>query len=219
MNQADTVVSAGADTGGDRRGHTQPALLTGDTSAAQRGVKVGYARVSTREQHLEQQLAALRDAGCTRIFQEKASGTNSDRPQLQATFDYLRPEDTLVVWRLDRLGRSLRHLVATVATLGEAGIGFQSIHESIETTTSTGRLVFHIFAALAEFERDLIADRTQEGLAAAREKGKIGGRPRALTPERIELARSLRREGRSYSAIAALLNVSDRTVRRVLSGG
>lgn len=216
MNQAETVDYAGPAHGDPLGARNDPAKLSGERSAAQPGQKVGYARVSTREQHLDQQLAALREAGCTRIFEEKASGTKADRPELAAALDYMRPGDTLVVWRLDRLGRSLRHLVETVAALGDAGIGFQSIHESIDTTTSTGRLVFHIFAALAEFERDLIVDRTHEGLAAAREKGKVGGRPASLTVEQVDLAKDLRAQGKTYTAIGALLNVSDRTVRRAL---
>lgn len=214
---AETVVNAGAASDRATMPDNGAAKLVGETGADRTGAQVGYARVSTVEQHLDQQITALSEAGCERIFKEKASGTRADRPELAKALDYMRPGDTLVVWRLDRLGRSLRHLVETVAALGDAGVGFRSLHESIDTTTSTGRLVFHIFAALAEFERDLIVDRTQVGLAAAREKGHFGGRPPALTPEQTGLAQALRAAGTSYIEIARLFSVSDRTVRRALS--
>ncbi len=129
---------------------------------------VGYPRVSTVDQNPELQHDALMAAGCSRVFTDKASGVASDRPQLAAALDYLREGDSLVVWRLDRLGRSLKHLLEVVSALDERDVGFQSLHESIDTTTSTGKLVFHIFGALAEFERDLIKDRTTAGTAAAR---------------------------------------------------
>src|SRR6476619_570643 len=137
---------------------------------------IGYARVSTGEQTLNLQLDALQAAGCGKIYQETASGAKADRPVLDEVLSYLRPGDTLVVWRLDRLGRSLQHLIEVVAGLAERGIGFKSLTEQIDTTTSGGKLIFHVFAALAEFERDIIRERTQAGLAAARARGRKGGR-------------------------------------------
>src|SRR5512143_1215172 len=140
---------------------------------------VGYARVSTLEQTLALQQDALTQAGCERIFTDTASGSLTDRPGLTEALDFARPGDTLVVWRLDRLGRSLRHLIDTVALLQERGIGLKSLQEQLDTTTSGGKLVFHVFGALAEFERDLIRERTQAGVMAARARGRLGGHPRA----------------------------------------
>jgi len=150
-------------------------------------MKFGYARVSTNEQDLSLQLDALKEAGCEKTYQDKVSGVKAERPGLQEALAYLRKGDTLVVWRLDRLGRSLKHLIETVNNLEERGIGFQSLQESIDTTTSSGRLVFHIFGALAEFERNLIRERTQAGLAAARARGRKGGRPKSLDAKKTEL--------------------------------
>lgn len=142
---------------------------------------IGYARVSTDDQIFALQEDALKRAGCTRIFYDKMSGAKAKRPGLEEALDYLRDnEDVLVVWRLDRLGRSLQQLIEMMSRLEERGIGFQSLQESIDTTTSGGRLIFHIFGALAEFERNLIRERTQAGLAAARARGIKGGRRRAL---------------------------------------
>jgi len=129
----------------------------------------------------------LKEAGCEKIYEDRVSGAKTDRPGLQEALAYLRKGDTLVVWRLDRLGRSLKHLIETVNELEERGIGFQSLQESIDTTTSSGRLIFHIFGALAEFERNLIRERTQAGLVAARARGRKGGRPRALDAKKTEL--------------------------------
>lgn len=143
-------------------------------------MKVGYARVSTHEQNLSLQKDALKQAGCGKIFRDQVSGAKAQRPGLQEAKTYVREGDTLVVWRLDRLGRSLKHLIETVTVLEERGVGFQSLQESIDTTTSGGRLVFHIFGALAEFERNLIRERTRAGLAAARARGRQGGRPMLL---------------------------------------
>lgn len=178
---------------------------------------IGYARVSTQDKHTDLQLDALRDAGVVRIFQEKASGTREDRPELAAVLDYLRPGDTLVVWRLDRLGRSLKHLIEVVTDLEQRGIGFRSIHESIDTTTAAGRLVFHIFGALAEFERTLIVDRTRAGLAAACDRGAKPGRRPSLTTEQAQMVRDLHaRGGYSITAIAAAVGASRATVYRTL---
>ncbi len=135
-------------------------------------MKVGYARVSTHEQNLSLQKDPLKKAGCRKIFHDQASGAKANRPGLQEAEAYVREGDTLVVWRLDRLGRSLKHLIETVTMLEERGVGFQSLQESIDTTTSGGRLVFHIFGALAEFERNIIQERTRAGLVAALARGR-----------------------------------------------
>lgn len=183
------------------------------------GTLIGYARVSTWDQTTKLQMDALQSAGCQRVFEEIASGTRTDRPQLAALLDYVRDGDTIVVWRLDRLGRSLKHLVDTVNALEERGVGFRSIHESIDTTTSTGRLVFHIFAALAEFERDLIVDRTKAGLAAARERGSKPGRKPSLSMDQVAVVRQMRADGRhTVDAIAKVVGVSRATIYRALDG-
>lgn len=182
------------------------------------GALVGYARVSTWDQTTQLQLDALRAAGCQRIFEETASGTKTDRPELAAALDYLREGDTLVVWRLDRLGRSLKHLIDTVTALESRGVGFRSIHESIDTTTSAGKLVFHIFAALAEFERDLIVDRTRAGLAAARDRGSKPGRKPSLSTAQIDVVRRMHSEGKhTVQDIADVVGVSRATVYRALA--
>ena len=141
---------------------------------------IGYARVSTIDQNLDLQQDALKKAGCKKIFTDKASGSTSDRPGLNEALSFAREGDTLTVWRLDRLGRSMKHLIDTVKLLEERGVGFKSVQESIDTVTPGGRLVFLIFGALAEFELNLIRERTIAGLAAARLRGKIGGRRPAL---------------------------------------
>jgi DNA invertase Pin-like site-specific DNA recombinase len=153
---------------------------------------IGYARVSTTDQILDLQLDALKNAGCdNHIFSDTASGGAAERPGLADAFSHLREGDTLVVWRLDRLGRSLTHLIETVTKLHSRGIGFKSLTEQIDTTTSGGKLVFHIFGALAEFERDIIRERTQAGLAAARARGRRGGRRKTLTPKQIAMVKKL----------------------------
>jgi DNA invertase Pin-like site-specific DNA recombinase len=149
---------------------------------------IGYARVSTLEQDIALQVDALKKAGCDNIFDDTASGAITQRPGLTEAISYVRKGDTLVVWRLDRLGRSLRHLIDVIADLEKRGIGFRSLQESIDTTTSGGRLIFQIFGALAEFERNLIRERTHAGLKAARVRGRLGGRPKALDAKKIELA-------------------------------
>jgi DNA invertase Pin-like site-specific DNA recombinase len=151
---------------------------------------IGYARVSTADQTLALQQDALNKAGCDQIFTDTASGSAADRAGLEQALSHLRPRDTLVVWRLDRLGRSLRHLIDTVTDLEARGIGFRSITEAIDTTTSGGKLIFHIFGALAEFERDIIRERTQAGLTAARNRGRSGGRPKSLTANKAEMGGS-----------------------------
>jgi DNA invertase Pin-like site-specific DNA recombinase len=152
---------------------------------------LGYARVSTVDQNPDLQHDALKAAGCFRIFADTASGALDERPALSKVLDQLRPGDTLVVWKLDRLGRSLRHLIDTVAELERREIGFRSLQESIDTTTPGGKLIFHIFGALAEFERDIIRQRTLAGLASARARGRKGGRPSSMTPTKLVLARQM----------------------------
>ena len=154
-------------------------------------MNVGYARVSTQDQSPQLQLDALMSAGCEKIFEEKASGAQRERPQLAAAINYMRKGDALVVWKLDRLARSLKQLIETVEILEEKGVGFRSLTENIDTTTSSGRLIFHIFGALAEFERSIIRERTKAGLDAARARGRVGGRPPALSDDDIAAARAL----------------------------
>jgi DNA invertase Pin-like site-specific DNA recombinase len=174
---------------------------------------IGYARVSTHDQDFALQTDALKNAGCKKIFSDKLSGAKFERPGLQEALDYLRKGDTLAVWRLDRLGRSLKHLIETVTTLENQGIGFQSLTESIDTTTSGGKLIFHIFGALAEFERNLIRDRTKAGLEAARARGRKGGRPKALDEKKIEIAFRLYDEKEnSIKEICQILGISKPTL-------
>lgn len=176
-------------------------------------MKVGYARVSTHDQNLSLQLDALGRAGCQKIYQDQMSSMKADRPGLQEALTYMRSGDTLVVWRLDRLGRSLKHLIEMVNLLEEQGSGFQSLQESIDTTTSGGRLVFHIFGALAEFERNLIQERTQAGLQAARARGRQGGRPKSLNETKTALLYQLYDEKRhSIQDICGVLGISKSTL-------
>lgn len=178
---------------------------------------VGYSRVSTGDQTADLQGDALSAAGCERIFTDTASGATTDRPQLSAALDYLREGDVLCVWRLDRLGRSLKHLVEVVNGLESRGVGFRSLSESIDTTTPTGRLTFHLFAALAEFERDLIRERTLAGLTAARARGRKGGRKPSLTPKKAKMAqRMYDQDDCTVADIAGVLGVSRATIYRHL---
>jgi DNA invertase Pin-like site-specific DNA recombinase len=181
------------------------------------GDLIGYARVSTSDQDPALQIDALSEAGCVRIFEERASGALDARPELARLLDHLREGDTVVVWRLDRLGRSLRHLIDVVSELDARKVGFRSLGEGIDTGTAGGKLVFHLFGALAEFERELIRERTKAGLAAARARGRKGGRPRKMTPEKLEVARRMYDSGKhSVSAIAATVGVSRATLHRAL---
>ncbi len=152
---------------------------------------LGYARVSTLEQNPDLQVDELTAAGCWKVWTDHASGALDRRPQLDAVLEQLRPGDTLVVWRLDRLGRSLRHLIEVVTGLDERGVGFRSLRENIDTTTAGGRLVFHLFGALAQLEREIIRDRTVAGLTAARARGRVGGRPSKLSAEQVRQARRM----------------------------
>jgi DNA invertase Pin-like site-specific DNA recombinase len=183
----------------------EPAILT--------DIKIGYARVSTGGQKLDRQIDALKAAGCRRVFADKKSGKDTDRPELAAALEFIRPGDTLVVPSLDRLSRSLQDLITMVGDLRRREVGFTSLHENLDTTTPGGRLVFHVFAALAEFIRELIISGTREGLAAARMRGRIGGRPTVVTPEIIRAARDmLPNLDNSITAIAKLLGVSPGTL-------
>jgi DNA invertase Pin-like site-specific DNA recombinase len=179
-------------------------------------MKIGYARVSTQDQSLALQLDALRQAGCRQIYEEIVSGARVERPVLQAMLTHLREGDVMMIWKLDRLGRSLRHLIDVVTTLAQRGIGFKSLQENLDTTTSSGKLVFHMFGALAEFERDLIRERTQAGLVAARARGRFGGRPPGLAKQAEATAlaaETLYREGQlSVRQIAAKLNIAKSTL-------
>ncbi len=179
---------------------------------------VGYARVSTGEQNLDLQRAALTNAGCEQIFTDEMSGAKADRPGLSHACQFLRADDTLVVWRLDRLGRSLTDLIARLAELRERNIGFKSLHESIDTTSPAGKLQFHIFSALAEFERDLIRERTLAGLRAARARGRFGGSKPKLTPEKVKMAASLIKDKNNrIKDICQTLGVSRATLYRYVS--
>lgn len=178
---------------------------------------VGYARVSTADQDPQLQLDALEAAGVTKVFTDEASGARASRPELDECMKYLRPGDTLVVWKLDRLGRNVGHLVATLNGLAERGIEFRSLTEGMDTSNAAGRLLFHIFASLAEFERELIRERTLAGLAAARAKGHYGGRPRALSARQEEMVRTLKASGTGAVEIARTLGVGTSTVYRALN--
>ena len=173
---------------------------------------IGYARVSTHEQNLDLQKDALQKAGCEKIFVDELSGAKATRPGLQDAMDQLREGDVLVVWRLDRLGRSLRDLLDLVAKLEERKVGFRSIQESMDTSSSGGKLIFHVFGALAEFERNLIRDRTNAGLAAARARGRTGGRPRRLDQDQTELVTRLYKEGTPVPDILKTVKISKSTL-------
>jgi DNA invertase Pin-like site-specific DNA recombinase len=176
---------------------------------------IGYARVSTLDQTLALQQDALAAAGCEQLYTDTVSGSVTERPGLTQALSHLRAGDTLVVWRLDRLGRSLAHLIDTIRQLQERGVGFRSLQEQIDTTTSGGKLVFHVFGALAEFERDLIRERTHAGLAAARTRGRLFGRPKALSPRKVEQLRTLAKgEGTTVGEICQTLGISRATFYR-----
>lgn len=168
---------------------------------------IGYARVSTTDQDTALQLDALAGAGCSKVFEDHASGVQANRAGLRAALAFMREGDVLVTWKLDRLGRSLPHLIEMVAELGQRGVGFRSITEAIDTTTPSGRLVFHLFGALGQFERDLIQERTRAGLAAAAARGRKGGRKPVITDDKLKRARGMVDKGLTVREIAMRLRV------------
>ncbi len=177
---------------------------------------IGYARVSTPDQKLSLQHDALERAGCERVFDDQASGARTDRPGLADALAYLRAGDTLVVWKLDRLGRSMSHLIEKIGELAARGIGFRSLTENIDTTTPGGMLVFNIFGSLAQFERDLIRERTQAGLRAARERGSKGGRRPVVTPDKLRKARAHIAAGLTVREAAARLKIGKTALYKAL---
>jgi DNA invertase Pin-like site-specific DNA recombinase len=178
---------------------------------------LGYARVSMQDQNLDLQKDALQKAGCEKIYVDTMTGEAKNRPGLEQAFEMLREGDTLVVWRLDRLGRSLKHLIELVQELSHRQVGFNSLQESIDTTSPSGKLVFHIFGALAEFERNLIAERTKAGLAAARARGRLGGRPKALDDKQREAVIVLYNEKKhSVKEICQIMGISRQTLYNYL---
>ena len=177
-------------------------------------MKIGYARISTSDQNMALQIDALEAAGCEYIYEETASGAAKDRPELKAALTYARTGDTLVVWKLDRLARSMKQLVDTIEYLQANEVGFVCLTQAIDTTTPSGKLVFGIFAALAEFERELIRERTLAGLAAAKAQGRVGGRPSAMTQAQIELGQDQLRRGCSVAQVARDLKVSRQSIYR-----
>jgi DNA invertase Pin-like site-specific DNA recombinase len=180
---------------------------------------IGYARVSSESQNPELQIDALKKAGCEKISIDRLSGAKADRPALAEAMEFARKGDTLVVWRLDRLARSVAHLIDIIAMLETRGVGFASLTETIDTRSSGGRLVLHIFAALAEFERHLIRERTSAGLKAARDRGRVGGRPRVMTPDKVTAARKLIGSGMTAREVATAVGISVPTLYRHLAAG
>jgi DNA invertase Pin-like site-specific DNA recombinase len=179
-------------------------------------MKIGYARVSKNIQDTQLQIDALVAAGCDKIYQEKISGGKTDRPELNQCLKAMNPDDVLVVWKLDRLGRSLQHLIEIITNLESENKGFQSLTESIDTTTPTGKLVFHIFASLAEFEKSLIRQRVMAGLDAARKSGTKFGRPEALSPKDKDMAITMFNGGATKNAIAQHFGVARQTIYSLL---
>jgi DNA invertase Pin-like site-specific DNA recombinase len=184
-------------------------------------VLVGYARVSKNEQHLELQLDALAAAGCERVFPEKMTGARDDRPVFREVTSFLRPGDTLVVWRLDRMGRNMTHLIQTVQDLQARGVNFRTLTGvEIDTSSASGKLVFHIFAALAEFARETTRERTLAGLAAARARGRKGGRPRGIDEKKVAAVRQLAQDrSRTVGETCRLVGISRSSYYRYLSAG
>ena len=178
---------------------------------------IGYARVSTDDQNLDLQRDALQAVGCERVFEDMVSGARADRTGLVTLMSMLRAGDTVVIWRLDRLGRSLKNLIELVERLESAKVGLRSLQENIDTTSSGGKLVFHLFGALAEFERNLIRERTQAGLVAARARGRMGGRPKRLDPAKLALALKLHRErNHTVEEICKMMGISKSTLYNYL---
>lgn len=179
---------------------------------------IGYARVSTRDQSLDLQTDALKTAGCERIFSDKASGVREDRPGLTEALQYARTGDILIVWKLDRLGRSTKHLIGFVEDLRRRGVEFRSITDGIDTSTPMGRFFFHVMGALSQMEREITQERTRAGLAAARARGKKGGRPRKIKSDQLDMVRTLMTDPRfSMDQIASQLNVDRSTLYRELA--
>ncbi len=179
---------------------------------------VGYARVSTSDQNLDLQIDALDKAGCEKIFKDVASGANSERPGLHEALSFMRAGDTLTVWKLDRLGRSLKHLIEVITQLNEENNEFKSIQESLDTSTSTGKLLFHLLGSLAEFERSLIRERTMAGLEAARARGRQGGRPRVMDSRKVALAKSMLSDpANGVAEVSKTLGVSKATLYTYLN--
>lgn len=175
---------------------------------------IGYARISTSDQSTDLQRDALLAAGCTRIFSDEMSGSRADRPGLSQALEYAREGDTLVVWRLDRVGRSVSHLIEVVGELERRGVALQSLNEQIDTSTPSGKLVFHVFSAIAEFERNLIRERVSAGLAAARKRGRIGGRPKAVDAAKARSIRAMKSQGLTTSEILESAQISRATLFR-----
>lgn len=180
-------------------------------------VNIGYARVSTIEQDTILQIKALKEFGCDIIYEDKISGTKIDRPELSKALSYLREGDTLIVWKLDRLGRSIKHLIEIVNNLENRKISFKSLTENIDTTTSSGKFIFHLFGALAQFEKDLIRERTKAGLKAARDQGRIGGRPVVMTDEKLKKVKEHLKNGLNVREAAARIKVSATTLYKALN--
>jgi DNA invertase Pin-like site-specific DNA recombinase len=193
-------------------------IVTGRKNGHSALAYVGYARVSTLDQDPALQLDALAAAGCAKVFEDRASGAKADRAGLKAALDYVRDGDVLIVWKLDRLGRSLPHLIETVTTLEKDGVGFRSITEAIDTTTPGGRLVFHLFGALGQFERDLIQERTRAGLIAAAARGRRGGRKPVVTEERLKRARVMIERGLTVRDAAVRLKIGKTALYDALRG-
>src|SRR3954464_7694178 len=207
-------MSGNPGTGTRKRTHWFPDGKTDRSAVA----NVGYARVSTLDQDLSLQLDALAAVGCGKVFEDRASGARADRAGLQAALDYVRDGEVLVVWKLDRLGRSLPHLIETVTALSNRGVGFRSLTEAIDTTTPGGRLIFHIFGALGQFERDLIQERTRAGLAAATVRGRKSGRKPVITGDKLKRARGMVGTGLTVREIATRLKVGKTALYEALKG-
>jgi DNA invertase Pin-like site-specific DNA recombinase len=180
-------------------------------------VQIGYARVSTLEQEMALQLDALRAAGCDRIFEDRASGAKTDRPGLAQAIAFVREGDVLVTWKLDRLARSLPHLIETVNQLEKSGAGLRSLTEAIDTTTPGGRLIFHVFGALAQFERDLIRERTRAGLSAAAARGRRGGRKPVVTADKLTRAKALIANGLTVREAASRVKIGKTALYHALT--
>lgn len=178
---------------------------------------VAYCRVSGQEQSLDLQEDSLKELGCKKFFREKASGANTERPELKNAIEFCREGDTLCVWRLDRVGRSTKHLIEVITLLNERGIQFKSVNENIDTSTSTGKLIFHLFASLAEFERDLIRERTIAGLKSAKERGRLGGRPKLIDNNLLDQIQRMYSSGIRVKSISNQLKISVPTIYRYLN--